>query len=168
MKIGLTGGRHLTLQTRKGYAAVAHTPQEGAAATRRLDTEVFATGTVSDAPVSVMTRSKKSPEGHEFGCLTFEVDMTKAQFPAQAGTRVQQYRMIAAFFHPDGSYVTGMEGTLDFALAEAHYQDIVKIGLFNADTCLAMPFGSYRMRTVVVEGDDRGRYTTATQAVELK
>ena len=168
LKVGVTDGRHLTLQSRKGYTAVARKAQEESAAPRRLDTEVFATGTVSDAPVSLTTRSKKSPEGHELGCLTFQVDMTKAQFHTQAGTRAQQYRIIAAFFHADGSYVTGMEGTLDFAMEEAHYQEIVKIGAFNAEMCLAVPFGNYRLRTVVVEGDDQGRYSTATQPVELK
>jgi VWFA-related protein len=167
LKVGLTDGRHLTVQTRKGYTAVARKADESAGP-RRLDTEVMATGTVSDAPVAVVARSKKSPEGQEQGCLTFQLDMTKAQFHQQAGAWAQQYRMIGAFFHEDGSYVTGIEGTLDFALKEANYQELVKIGAFNADLCVAVPFGAYRMRTVAVEGDDHGRYAAATQAVELR
>jgi len=64
-------------------------------------------------------------------------------------------------------YVAGIEGVLEPALQDATYQHVLKAG-FNADLRMDVPTGSYRLRTVVVEGDDNGRYSTATQTVEFR
>jgi VWFA-related protein len=169
LKVSLTAGRRLTVQARKGYVASPEKPaQPDAPAQRRLDAEIFTTTVLQDAPVTVSARPQTSSDGRQMGCLTFHVDVAKAQFLAFDGTHSQQYRMIAAFFNPEGSFVAGIEGELDLALQEAGYQATLKAGVFNADMCLPIPSGSYRLRTVVVEGDEKGRYATATDSVELR
>lgn len=99
--------------------------------------------------------------------LTFHVDIATTNFRMLDGARQQRYRMIAALFDAEGGYVAGVEGSLDFALTEATYQKVVPAGL-NADLHVRITPGSYRLRTVVVEGDENGRYALAMQPVEFK
>jgi hypothetical protein len=75
--------------------------------------------------------------------------------------------MIAALLDTQGTFVTGAEAVLEFALKEATYQRIAAGG-FNAKITLEAPSGSYRLRTVVVEGDENARYSTATQPAEIR
>lgn len=166
LKVSLTDGRHLSATARKGYVASPEkSAQADSVAQRKLDAEVFTTSELTEAPVTVSARAEKASDGRQLGCLTFHLDVAKAQFHQQEGAHVQQYRMIAAFFSKDGSYVAGVESVLDFALQEANYQQILKTGLFHADLCVPVPAGNYRMRTVVSEGGEKGRYSSGNQAV---
>ncbi len=168
LKVGLANNKgHLTVQARKGYVASPRTPASQPAPPRRLDTEVFTTSLLADAPVTVYVTPEKSPDGKPVAHLTFHVEIAKAQFHEQEGARKQQYRMIAALFNAEGVFVTGVEAQLQLALKPETYQKGLNGGL-NADMRIEVPGGSYRMRTVIVEGDDNGRYATAAQPVEFK
>jgi VWFA-related protein len=170
LKVILKDGKRLTLQARKGYVASPRTPAGNEPALppqRRLDSEVFTTSLLHDAPVTVSASSEQSPEGNAMARLTFHVDIATTNFRMLDGARQQRYRMIAALFDAEGGYVAGVEGSLDFALTEATYQKVVPAGL-NADLHVRITPGSYRLRTVVVEGDENGRYALAMQPVEFK
>ncbi len=173
-QVGLPAARHAIVQARKGYLAAPEKPEEQEpfdrglnAAERRMDKEVFTTSRLEEAPVTVAISSGKSAEGHPNAQLTFHVDIGKVQFHDQDGARAQNFHMIAALLDAQGTFVTGAEAALEFALKEATYQRIAAGG-FNAKITLDAPAGSYRLRTVVVEGDENGRYSTATQPAEIR
>jgi VWFA-related protein len=183
LKVSLMTARHVIVQARKGYlAAPERSPNQTAPglagasfpgfnqppAGRRIDKEVFATSLLQEAPVVVAAvNSAKSAEGHTLAQLTFHVDIGKVQFHNQDGARAQSFHMIAALLDTQGTFVTGAEAVLEFALKEATYQRIAAGG-FNAKITLEAPSGSYRLRTVVVEGDENARYSTATQPAEIR
>jgi hypothetical protein len=159
---------------RKGYLAAPEKPEEQEpfdrglnAAERRIDKEVFTASLLQEAPVMVAASYGKSTEGRPNAQLTFHVDIGKVQFHNQDGARAQSFHMIAALLDTQGTFVTGAETVLEFALKEATYQRIVAGG-FNAKVSLEVPAGSYRLRTVVLEGDENGRYSTATQPAEIR
>jgi VWFA-related protein len=166
LKINLTNKAHLTVQARKGYVASPRTPA-APPVQRRLDTEVFTTNQVDDAPVKVFATPETTPDGKQMARLTFHVDISRAQFHEQDGARRQQYRMVAAFLDANGQFVTGVEAMLQLALKPETFSKGMNGGL-NADMRMDVPVGAYRMRTVVVEGDDNGRYAIATQPVVFK
>jgi VWFA-related protein len=174
LKVGLTAARHATVQARKGYVAAPGKSEEQVPYThgpkppveRRIDREVFTTSLLEEAPVTVAMSPEKSAEGHTMARLTFHVDIGKVQFHDQAGARAQKFHMVAVLFDPQGTFVTGVEASLDLALKEATYQRVLPAG-FNAKVSLEAPAGSYRLRTVAVEGDEAGRYSTATQPAEI-
>jgi VWFA-related protein len=174
LKVSLTAARHATVQARKGYIPAPEKSEEPVPYThgpkapleRRIDREVFTTSQLEEAPVTVAMSPEKSAEGHAMARLTFHVDIGKVQFHDQAGARAQTFHMIAVLFDAHGTFVTGVEALLDLALKEATYQRVLPAG-FNAKVSLEVPAGSYRLRTVVVEGDEAGRCSTATQPAEI-
>ena len=168
LKVSLTAARHATVQARQGYIAALEKPeQEKPRVERRLDREVFTNSQLEETPVTVTTDPDKTPEGKSMARLTFHLDIGKVQFHTQAGARSQTYHMIAALLDAQGIFVTGVEAVLDLSLKEATYQRELTPGL-NAYVRLEAPAGSYRLRTVVAEGSDAGRYSTATQTAEIK
>jgi len=173
LKISLTGARHDTVQARKGYLASEDKPEKNQASKaapateRRMDKEVFTTTSFDEAPVTLSVASLKSAEGRATALLTFHVDIAKAQFHDQDGARLQTFHMIAALFDTDGAYVNGTEAQLEFALKEPTYQRLLPGG-FNAKVSLEMPPGNYRLRTVMVEGGEKGRYSTSTGPAEIQ
>jgi hypothetical protein len=168
LKVSLTAARHATVQARKGYLAAPDKPEEHKpAAERRIDKEVFTTSLLDEAPVTVEVSPEKSSEGHPMALLTFHVNIGKVQFHDQDGARAQRFHMIAALLDAQGAFVTGTEAALEFALKEATYERVAQAG-FNAKITLEAPAGSYRLRTVVVEGDENGRTSTATQPAEIR
>lgn len=168
LKVSLAAAKHFSVQARKGYVAAAEPPiQPQHPAERRLDSEVFTTSTLQEAPVTVSAIAERSPDGRQMARLTFHVDIGKAQFQDLEGVRTQKFRMIAALFDGQGAFVTGVEGLLELALKQASYQRFATPG-FNADMRIPVPEGSYRLRTVIVEGGDGGRYSTATQTADFR
>jgi hypothetical protein len=168
LKISLTAAKHETVQARKGYVAALDTPKAPeATAETRVDREVFATTTLKDAPVTVSAAPEKAPDGRQLARPTFHVDIGKVQFRDQNGGRAQRFHMLAVVFDTQGTFVAGMEGALELALKPASYEQLKQYG-YDADVRIAVPPGSYRLRTVVTEGDDFGRYSTATQPAEIQ
>jgi VWFA-related protein len=168
LKVSLTGANRGSVQARKGYLAAADKTgkPENAPADRRMDQEVFTTTSLDEAPVTVAVSSEKSAEGHTTAELTFHVNIAKARFTEQAGVRVQTFHMIAALFDAEGTYVNGTEAQLEFALKEPTYQRLLPAG-FNAKISLDVAPGNYRLRSVMVEGGENGRYSTATTAAGI-
>jgi hypothetical protein len=167
LKVSLTAARHATVQARKGYMAAREKPAEKPAAERRMDKEVFTTAILDDAPVRVAVSAGKSAEGHPMLRLTYHLDIGAVQFHDRNGARAQSFRMIAALLDAQGAFVAGQEAVLELALKDATYQRVSAAG-FNAGLNLEAPAGSYRVRTVVLEGDENGRYSTAIQAAEIR
>jgi len=168
LKISLTAARHATVQARKGYVAALDTPKaREATALSRADREVLATSTVQQAPVTVMAAPEKAGDGRQLARLTFHVDIGKVQFHDRDGARAQRFHLIAVLFDAQGAFVAGIEGALELALKPASYGRLQQDG-YDADVRLAVPPGAYHLRTVIVEGDDSGRYGTATQPVEIR
>jgi hypothetical protein len=95
------------------------------------------------------------------------MDLAKIQFQNQDGARKQRLHVIAALLDAQGSFVTGKEVLLEFALKPETYERAVNNG-FNAVLNLEAAPGTYRLRTVVVEGEDNGRYSTATQPAQIQ
>jgi hypothetical protein len=95
------------------------------------------------------------------------VNIGKVQFHDRDGVRSQSFHIIAVLLDAQGAFVKGMEGAMEFAIKEATYTRILATG-FNANLSLEAPSGSYRLQTVVVEGDENGPYSTATQPAEIR
>jgi VWFA-related protein len=168
LKVSLTAAHHTTVQARRGYVATAGRPGEPKPpAERRMDKEVFTASLLEEAPVTVVVSPGKSPEGHPMAELTFHVNIGKVQFHDQDGVRVQRFRIIAVLLDAQGRFVKGLEGVMEFALKQASYERILATG-FNTNLSLEAPAGSYRPRTVVVEGNENGPYSTATQPAEIR
>ena len=167
LKVSLTAARHATVQARQGYVAASQKAEpQKPRVDRRIDRELFTTTLLDEAPVMVTISPEKTAEGASIARLNFHVDIGKAHFLNQDGTRAQTFHMIAALLDAQGAFVIGVEAVLDLSLKEATYQRELTSG-FNAYLKLEAPAGSYRLRTVVVEGGEGGRYSTATQTAEI-
>jgi VWFA-related protein len=167
LKVSLTGTRHTTVQARKGYVAAPEKPAAKLPAERRIEKEVFSASRLEEAPVTVAVSSGTSTTGRPAAQLTFHVNIGNVQFHDRDGARAQTFHIIAALLDAQGAFVAGREATMELALKEATYARMVTAGL-NANMNLEAPAGSYQARTVVVEGDENGRYSTATQPAEIR
>ena len=167
LKVSLTEARHTTVQARKGYVAAPEKPAAKLPAERRIEKEVFSASRLDEAPVTVAVSPGTSTASHPAARLTFHVDIGKVQFHDQSGARAQTFHIIAALLDAQGAFVTGREATMELELKEATYARMVTGGL-NAGMNVEAPAGSYQVRTVIVEGDENGRYSTATQPAEIR
>jgi VWFA-related protein len=168
LKVSLTTSKHDTVQARRGYVALpARAPEPKPPAARPLDQEVFTSSALEALPVTVTALSGKSVEGKPLAQLTFHFDLLQLRFQERDGARVQHLRIVGALLDAQGGFVSGTEGWLEFALKPPTYDRIAPNG-FNAKMSVEAPPGTYRLRTVVVEGDDSGRYASLTQPVEIR
>lgn len=167
LKVSLTSARHTTVQARKGYVAAPEKPAAKLPAERRIQKEVFSASRLEEAPVTVAVSTGTSTAGRPAARLTFHVDIGKVQFHDQSGARAQTFHIIAALLDAQGAFVAGREATMDLELQQATYARMVTAGL-NASMNVEAPAGSYQVRTVIVEGDENGRYSTATEPAEIR
>ena len=168
LKVNLKAAEHTTVQARRGYMAVAGKPADRKTpAERRVDREVFTTSRLEEAPVTVACRPATSPEGRPAANLTFHVDIAKVQFHDQDGLRSQKIHIIAVLLDAQAAFVKGLEGAMEFAIKADNFERLLATG-FDANLSLEAPPGSYRLRTVVVEGDQNGRYSTDTQTIDIR
>ena len=168
LKVSLTAAHHAAIQARNGYMATAGKQgQQKSSAELRMDNEVFTSSLLEEAPVTVAVAPGTSSEGHPAAHLTFHVDIGKVQFHERDGVRSQRFQIIAVLLDAQGTFVKGLQGSMDFAFKGDTYERLLAPG-FNANLSLEAPAGSYRLRTVVVEGDENGRYSTASQPAEIR
>jgi hypothetical protein len=165
LKVSLAARRHEAVQARMGYVAVAAPPRKQAA-DRRIDREVLSGNPCSEVPVTVAARPERLENGRTVARLAFHWDLAKMRFRMQDGVRRQKFQLVAVLLDDRGNFVTGREGTVEFALSETTFARAASDGL-NLSVSLEAPAGPYQLRTVVVEEGEEF-VSAVTQALELR
>jgi VWFA-related protein len=165
LRVALAAKHHESLQSRKGYMSVA-TPETKPAPERRLDQEVFSGKELGDVPVKANVQVNRDDANRPVARIAFRWDVAKLHWHQLADVHTQKLQLVAALLDENGNFVTGREGSVDFALKDGTYQRAVASGLELTLNVTAPAAGSYRLRTVVV--DDEQRVTAGTQMVEMR
>jgi len=164
LKVRLTSSKHCTVEARLGYFATAAAPPEQPKPERRIDREILATDTLDEVPIRVTALSGRMDSGATAVQVGLHMDVKRLPFVIQGEVRTQKVKFIAALLDEQGNYVTGKEGTVEFALKDSTFTQLSEEGL-NATLVLEAAPGTYRLRGVA-EAD--GKVAASTQAVELK
>jgi hypothetical protein len=114
----------------------------------------------------VALQSEQSREDMVRISVFVTVDVNPLQFAANGGRHMQQLVLLTALLDRNGSFVTGVESTMDLALTDATLTSFRKDGLRTVAKLDAAP-GLYQVRTVVREGM-KGSLGESTTMVELR
>ena len=150
------------MQARPGYFAAARRP----APERRVDREFASATTLAEAPVRVDVHTGKLPSGGAAVQVRLWLDAGKLRFEKRSGRHQQKLTFLAGLFDPQGNFVTGKEGQIDFSLKDATLPQMTSEG-FSASLTLPASPGRYQVRAVVEEGLD-GKVTASTQAAAVE
>ena len=93
------------------------------------------------------------------------VNVQGLPFNKQNGRHEEKLIFITALFDPQGKFLTGAEGVMDFALRDASLFEVFSQGV-TAKLSLLAPPGNYRLRQVVQEVAN-GKITSMSRAVEI-
>jgi VWFA-related protein len=166
LKIQVPGGRGYTIQARQGYMS----EKKSAAPSReerKIDREVFASDESRDVPVGLELTSEPSPSGANILRAVFHVDVRTLPFVEQSGVRTEKLSFLLALLDKDGNFVSGKEGSMEFALKQGTFDRLQGTRL-DASLQLEMPpAGTYRLR-VLVEEANGGKMTEATRPLQAK
>lgn len=163
LKVDLVKTKNATVEARLGYVSEKDDAGEPPPI-RRIDTEVFTETAAHEVPLDVRV-------GYEAGNpslavrAVFGVNLRKTKLVERSGRRHQTLRFIVAVLDPDGNFVLGKEGAMEFALSSATYERISATRL-DASLSLEVPPGAYRLR-VIAEEQNGGGLTTATQEIHV-
>jgi VWFA-related protein len=170
LKVTLSGSNPYVIQARPGYFA---NPPGTSGQVRpvdresELDREVSGVSTLADLAATVAFRlGSGQSAGMRTVMAQIHVAIDRLQFPVRDGRRVQRLKVVAALLDGNGNIVAAKEGTMDFAMTDATYARLSAKGI-NAGLNLDVPYGKYRLRTVVQESVE-GKMASSTLNIEIK
>lgn len=159
-----TRDNHL-IQARPGYWAAMKKQQEPVLE-RRIDREVMGIGAVGELAAAISAEAAKTDAGEPAVEVVLNIDARKFPFVEKNGLRSQRLIFIAALFDESGTFVTGTELQVQFALQEATYVRMTQTGM-EMSVALQAPAGTYRLRGVAQAGID-GKLAASTLPVQVK
>jgi hypothetical protein len=127
---------------------------------------VFSKQNSQAVPATVAWESVQSKEGVVRISVFITVDVNPLKFAASGGRHIQQLILLTALLDRNGSFVTGVESTMDLALTDATLASFQKDGLRTVAKLDAAP-GLYQARTVIREGM-KGSLGASTAMIELR
>lgn len=163
LKVRLAPGNRYSVQSRLGYAA---TPANAAASNSpasKLDSEVLASDTVADLPVSFAWKQWPGPSGMT---MIVHLDIGRMHFMPWNGRRAEKLNIVAVLLDSHGSVVAGERSELQLALRDSTFTQFAKTGLTTAMTIKAPP-GRYLARGAAQEATE-GKLAADSATVEIK
>lgn len=166
ISVRVTSGKGYSVQARPGYfaakqAEVAQEPVE-----RRIDQEVLSGTVVSQVPVELGVQPGPTADGGHGVVGLLRVDVKALPFADRSGRRHAQIHFIAALLDRQGNFVTGREGSIEFALRKTTFERLAGRGLTTRFQIEAPP-GDYQLR-LVAEEPSQNRITAVTRAVAVR
>ncbi len=166
LRIRMKSRNDYLIQTRKGYWAVTKQQQGSLAQERRVDHEVMGSDTLKELAAVISSEPCKTDAGDPALEVVLNIDARHFHFVEKGGLRTQGLVFIATLFDTKGSFVTGTELDVKFALKEPTFIRMTQTGLEMSVTLQAPP-GAYRLRGVVQDGID-GKILTSTLPVQIQ
>jgi VWFA-related protein len=167
LKVQLTERKGYYIQARPGYFAPGKAPAAAAGTQTELsplDRQVLGSDVLTEIPIQVDGRLRKSEKGEQEVSLAIHVDVSPLKFAQRGGRHVQKLICIGALLDTDGNVVAAKEGVVDFALRNETLPRLLAAGL-SASLALTAPPGSYRVRVVVQDAD--GKMASLNQSMEI-
>jgi hypothetical protein len=152
------------IQARPGYFA----PNGGAAQSDQaalIERAVSSNEESNAVPARVTLQSAKTAANGPRLSLSIHIDAKGLPFQRQKDLHVEGLTFIAALYDLRGTFITGKEARMDFALKPGSYERLANSGI-NAGLSLEAPPGSYTLRSVIQERVE-GKITAETRKVQI-
>ncbi|MCL6545663.1 MAG: hypothetical protein K6T61_10570, partial [Bryobacteraceae bacterium] len=166
ISVRVTSGKGYSVQARPGYFAAKQAEAAPEPSERRIDQEVFSGATLNEAPVQLATQPGPLADGGHGVVGLLRVDVKAIPFLERSGRHHARLNFIAALLDREGNFVTGREGSIDFALRKPSHEWLAGRGLTTRFQIEAPP-GDYRLR-LVAEEPSQNRITAVTQDVIVR
>lgn len=166
LKVKLASGNHYSLQSRLGYTAPTKTTLADVRQPSRLDTEVMATDTPAEVPVTMTSEPGKADNGSPTLNIRMHLDVQRLKFDTREDRRALKLTFVMAVLAPGGAFIAGKQGEIELALKQATFDAMAGNGV-NVNLPLQAPPGTYTLRGVVQEGIE-GKISAASLPVELR
>lgn len=164
LKVKLAAG-HYSVQARLGYTAPTKTPPVAQRQPTRMDTEVMASDTLAEVPVSIASEPGQPENGAPTLSVVVHLDVGRLKFVDRAERHLQKLGFLVALLDAGGSFVAGRQAELELALTKATYDKLIEPG-FNVTLPLQAPPGTYTLRGLIQ--DFEGKMTASSLQVEVK
>jgi VWFA-related protein len=165
LNVRLAGGRHGSLQFRKGYIAPSKEPSADLAREQSRDRVLMGSDTPADVAVRVTAEINPSVTGPKVDMRAW-IDVSRLNFETRHSRHDQNLTVIAALLDPAGNFVTGRQADAALTLKESSFQALSSAGLTFALSLHAPP-GSYKLRVLVQEALT-GKITATSQPIEIR
>jgi VWFA-related protein len=162
LKVKLLNGHKGTIQARQGYLAPLAAAATKPAAERDIDREFRDNRTRSD--VAAVIEASRGP-GEKKIMLTAHVDLKQLNMEQKDGRRIQHLTFIGGLIDSSGTFLSGKQGQIDFALKESSYAEIAERG-FNVSLVFEAAPGKYIVRGILQEA--AGKMTSSNQPIEIQ
>ena len=117
LKVKLAAG-HYSVQARLGYTALTKTPQVERRQPTRMDTEVMASDTLAEVPVSIASEPGQAENGTPTVSIVVHLDIGRMKFVDRADRHLQKLGFLVALLDAGGSFVAGRQAELELALKQ--------------------------------------------------
>lgn len=163
LKVSLAGGAHGEVQARRGFYAPSRLETAEEAAKREVGDALFSDDEQHALPVSVEAAFAKGEAGALELSVKTKVDVSHLSFHKGAGVNQENLTVAAALFDANGNYVDGQQKTVDMNLKDATLDELSKTGVYVELDFPAVKPGSYTLRTVARDSNDRHLSAANTQ-----
>jgi VWFA-related protein len=162
LKVQVARGQQYSLQARPGYTALPASASPNHKASK-LDSEVMASGTITELPVSFTWEQWDGPPGIT---MIAHLDIGHLHFQPLQDRRTLRLNIVAVVLDSQGSFVAGKNSELDLSLREDTFEKLAKTG-FPAALRLSAPPGTYSVRALAQDGMEN-KLSAASDSVQIK
>ena len=152
-----------SLEARLGYTALVPNADATTATVSKLDSEVMASDTITELPVSFTWEQWTEPSRI---ATIVHLDIGRLHFRPWQDRRTQKLTIVAVLLDSHGSVVAGKRSELQLSFKDVTFAQLARTGFTTALTIQA-PSGSYSVRAVIQDAME-GKVAAASGAVEIK
>ncbi len=166
LKVRMKSRNEYVIQARKGYWAVPKQQLASLAQERKIDREVMGSDVIKEMAAVISSEPSKTDTGEPALEVVLNIDARQFHFVKKNGLHTQSLVFIATLFDDKGSFVTGTELNVRFALKESTFIRMTETGL-EMSVALYAPPGAYRLRGVAQDGIE-GKILASTLPVQIR
>lgn len=163
LKVQMAGGKRYSIRARLGYVAAPAKAAAPAPPVSKIDSEVTASDTIADLPVSFTWEQWPGPPGIT---MIAHLDISRLHFKPWQDRRTQRLTVVAVLMDSHGGFVAGKRSELELSFKNATFAQLEKTG-FPAALTISAPPGSYTVRALAQDAME-GKLAAASAAVEIK
>jgi VWFA-related protein len=165
LKVQLVDAPGLTVQARKGYFAPKELADAEAQATEEIREAAFSRDEVRELPVDFHTQFFRINDREVQLVVLTHIDLRPLPFRKQEQRNLDNLRVVALLFDPDGNLVTLQEKTVMMRLRDITLQRLGTSGITVKSNLKAAP-GTYVVRVVVRDSEGK-QLSGLNQTVEI-
>src|ERR1017187_2470402 len=160
VKVELKKGGGDFVQVRPGYFAPTAESSMQLTPGEKMDAVMSGSDEKTDLPANISEKLEPSKSGGQQLTIQAHIDIQKLPFQQQKDRHVQRLTFVAAFYDPQGNFVTGKQSDMELALKQENFDRFSITGI-NGVMSLEAPPGTYRLRMVVQEAVHGTMMTTS-------